>query len=117
MVIKKIVRVLGILLITLAMLNCGKPPDQKAYEEVISTMSLNKAKEFLSKYPQSKYSDKLVNDIIRWCDHDSTKECYEMVFEIIPKNHSKYSELADSYKKSISRRATNKHQNDRKDSR
>lgn len=95
----KTIQVFGILLVTLTMLNCGKPPDQKAYEEVITTMSLSKAKDFFSKYPQSKYADKLVKDITGWCDQEGTKGCYEMVLETIPKDHPKRSELADFYKK------------------
>lgn len=74
-----------------------KPADQKAYNEVIATMSMDKAKRFFHSYSDSHYRDELANQIIKWCEQENTEESYRMVLETIPKSHVKYQELQDYY--------------------
>ena len=87
-----------VLLVSLFLFStCTKRPDQKAYEEVLATMSMNKAKRFFDTYPQSQYRDRLVDDIIAWCKAEDTESCYKAILEVLPKDHSRYKELAVYY--------------------
>lgn len=96
-------KISGVLLVMLANIfiiaGCGKPSDQKAYEEVIGTMSMGKAKSFFDKYRQSPYRDKLVDEIIGWCKQEDTEECYGMILKTLPKEHPGYRETAAYYEK------------------
>lgn len=96
-------KVLAILILALVsiplILSCSKPPDQKAYEEIVATMSMEKAKRFFDNYPQSKYRDKLVNEIIDWCKYEQTEECYNLILKTLPVAHPRYTELVAYYKK------------------
>ena len=74
-----------------------KPSDQKAYNEVIATMSMEKAKHFFYDYPDSRFRDILVNQIIEWCKQEKTEECYRIILEIIPTDHMRYKELLSYY--------------------
>lgn len=88
----------AIVLINIALSSsCGKPADQKMYEEVIATMSAEKAKKFFNNFPQSKYRDRLVNEMIGWCKEEKTKECYELILEALPKEHPGYGEMISYY--------------------
>ena len=78
---------------------CGKPPDQKAYEEVIATMSMDKARGFFDKYPQSRYRDKLADEIIGWCEQENTEDCYKLILETLPGEHPRYKEIVAYYEK------------------
>jgi hypothetical protein len=71
--------------------------DKKAFEEVISMMSLEKAKQFFAEHPGSRYVDVLVNEIIEWCKQDNTEECYKNVLDIIPDDHPQVGELLNYY--------------------
>jgi len=82
---------------TLSMSSCGKPADQKAYEEVVGTMSMEKAKAFFDNYSHSAYRDKLVNDIIEWCKEEKTEGCYRLAIEVLPKDHPRYKEIVSYY--------------------
>jgi len=86
---------LSILLIS----SCGKPADQKAYEEIVATMSMEKAKRFFDTYQQSGYRDKAVNEIMEWCKQEENESCYKLAIEVIPKNHPRYEELIFYYEK------------------
>ena len=77
--------------------SCGKPADQKAYQEFVATMSMEKAKKFFDTYQQSGYRDKVVNDIIEWCNQEGTEDCYKLAMDVIPKNHPRYGELISYY--------------------
>lgn len=74
-----------------------KPSDQKAYNEVIATMSMEKAKHFFYDYPDSRFKDILVNQIVEWCQQEKNEECYKIILETIPKDHVKYKELSSYY--------------------
>jgi hypothetical protein len=79
---------------------CGKPPDQKAYEEIVATMSMEKAKSFFDKYPQSPYRDKLADEIMNWCEQEAiTAVCYKMILDTLPKGQPRYKEAAAYYEK------------------
>lgn len=86
------------LLITL-FFGCSKPPDQKAYEEIVATMSMEKAKRFFHNYPKSRYRDKLVNEIIDWCRDEETEEGYKLAIEALPKDHPRHKEVVAYYEK------------------
>ena len=78
--------------------SCSKPSDEKAYKEIVATMSMEKAKRFFENYPHSQYRNKLVDEIIGWCKHEGTEECYKMILDILPKDHPRYEETAAYYK-------------------
>jgi hypothetical protein len=93
---------LAFILVLVSMLflsGCGKLADQKAYEDTIATKSMEKAKRFFDNYPQSRYKDKLVNEIAEWCRQEGTESCYKMAIEVLPKDHPRHKELATYYEK------------------
>jgi len=93
---------LAFILVLVSMLlisSCDKPADQKAYEEIIATKSMEKAKRFFNNYPQSRYKDKLVNEIIEWCKQEGTESCYMMAIEVLPRDHPRHKELITYYEK------------------
>lgn len=80
-------------------LSCDNSSDQKAYEQVVATMSMEKAKRFFDSYPQSQYRDRLIEEIIGWCKGEGTKECYRLLIQILPRDHRLYQEVVASYEK------------------
>jgi hypothetical protein len=78
---------------------CTQLPDQKAYEEVVATMSMEKARKFFHDYSQSRYRDKLINEIIEWCKEEGTENCYRMAIDVLPKEDSRRKELITYYEK------------------
>lgn len=89
----------GAAIIIVFFLSCGKPSEQKAYDEVIAAMSAEKAKQFFKDYPESKLKDRLIDEIIGWCKHDKTAGCYKMILDAIPKEHPRYKEAFAYYEK------------------
>jgi len=77
-------------------LGCGRNSDKNAYDEVIATMSMEKAKRFFEKYPQSQYRDRLVSDLINLCKTEETAECYKLIIGAIPKDHPRYKEAVSN---------------------
>jgi hypothetical protein len=75
--------------------------DKNSFEEVLSTMSLDKARSFFINHPNSPYKDELVKELIKWCDQENTKECYEMILSVIPENHVCYQGLLNGYKQNF----------------
>ncbi|MEW6571698.1 MAG: hypothetical protein AB1390_11110 [Nitrospirota bacterium] len=90
---------LSILVSTSFISSCSKPPDRKAYEEVVATMSMEKAKNFFHAYSKSIYRDKLVNEIAGWCEHEETEECYRMILDVLPQDHPRTKEMLAYYEK------------------
>lgn len=80
-------------------LGCGKPSDQEAYEEVVATMSMERAKHFFSSYPQSPYRNRLADQIAEWCKREDTRECYRLILDVLPKDLARYQEVAAYYEK------------------
>ncbi len=84
---------------------CGKSPDRRAYDDVVATMSLQKARQFFERYPGSPYRDRLVDDIIEWCRRDGTEECSKMILGVIPRDHPRYQEVVSDHERRFKRRA------------
>ncbi len=78
---------------------CGKSTEQKTYEEVVATMSMEKAKNFFDSYPRSQYRERLVEQIIEWCRGEETKECYQLIIQTLPRDHRLYPEVVALYEK------------------
>ncbi len=73
---------------------CGEPADQKAYEEVVATMSMERAKGFFESYPQSPYRNRLADQIVGWCKREDTRGCYALVLDVLPPDYARYHEVA-----------------------
>jgi hypothetical protein len=90
--------ILGLVAIS-SLSGCSKSPDQKAYEEIVATMSMEKAKKFFDNYPQSPYRDKLVNEMIEWSKNEETESGFRIIMEALPKDHPRYKEVVANYEK------------------
>jgi len=88
-----------LVLISMFFLSCGKPSDQKTYEEVVATMSMEKAKKFFTDYPQSQYRERLVNEIMEWCRYEETEEGYRLAIDALPEDHPRFKEFVAYYEK------------------
>jgi hypothetical protein len=75
--------------------------DKNSFEDVLSTLSLDKARRFFINHPNSPYKDEIVKELIKWCDQENTKECYEMILSVIPENHVSYQGLLNRYKQNF----------------
>lgn len=81
----------------LSFTGCGKPSDQKAYEDVVATLSMEKAKMFFDSYPQSQYRERLGREILELCKRENTEECYQLVIKTLPHDLSSYREAVATY--------------------
>jgi hypothetical protein len=97
------IRFIFIFIGLLFIFNCGKPADQKAYEEILATMSMEKAKGFFDNYPESQYRDKLISEIIGWCQNENTDECYKIAIDTLPKDHPQYNKIIIYYNEHFDR--------------
>lgn len=73
---------------------CFKSDEQKAYEEAVSTVSLQKIASFFEKYPNSKYGELIIAEFSATCDVDpDSKGCYRMILKASPKDNVQYGEI------------------------
>ena len=72
---------------------CAKSSDQEAYEEVVASMSLVKAKRFFADYPKSAYLDRLADKVIEWCGQEPTEEILRAALEALPKDHPRRKDI------------------------
>lgn len=67
--------------------------EKKEYEEVISQFSLQKATEFIEKYPQSEFTNKiyLIFSEIYW--DEPSYESGKLLLELLPEDSQEYEEI------------------------
>jgi hypothetical protein len=87
----------GILLIFI--FSCGKS-EKQVYEEVLSTLSMYKAKSFFEIYPESQYAEQLATVIIDSCKKDKDGRCCEMALKFVPQKLKQYEDLKTLCEKS-----------------
>ena len=71
--------ILLLLLIVIIFSVMDKPSDFVVYNEIIATMSMDKAKQFFDDFPNSPYKDILVNELMKWCEQEKTEETYKLI--------------------------------------
>ena len=78
--------------------NQPPPEDQRAYEEVLATLSMAKAKQFCAEHQGSPYASRLGEDLVAWCYHENTRDCFELVLMALPREHSRRAEVMAYYR-------------------
>jgi hypothetical protein len=91
-------------LCALLLLGCQKSSEKTAYEEIVATMSMEKARRFFDHYPRSEYRQKLGREIASWCKKEGTRESYEMVLNALPRDAEEYGNLAACYRELFAER-------------
>lgn len=86
-------KIIFFFIISLLLITCGKPSDQKAYEDVISTMSLEKAKNFFYTHPESPYADRLASDLVIMYSNEKSEVLCTELLKIIPEKYSQHKIL------------------------
>jgi hypothetical protein len=80
---------------------CGAASDRVAYDEVIATMSMEKAKRFFDQYPWSPYRDRLVDELVGACRREGTADCYRLILASIPRDHARYGEIVVEHERRV----------------
>ena len=76
---------IGLLIVSLAA--CGRVRETRAYQEVLKNKSLAAAGNFFERYPESRYTDSLVEQLVQWCREEDSLELSRIVLDILPADH------------------------------
>ena len=77
--------------------------EREAYEDVLSTMAMDKAQRFFARYPHGAYRDRLADALIGSCDR-ADDACGRRLLATIPRDHRTYGELHKRYAGTAERR-------------
>ena len=90
---RKIRFFLLVCMIVLSLSGCGRVREARMYREVLTNKSIMSAKDFFERYPESPYTDDLVDQLVLWCKQESSPEMHQIVLEILPVGHPGAREL------------------------
>ena len=86
-------------------LGCAEQSEREAYEDVLASMSLAKVASFLERYEDGDFSERLLDELIRWCEREAEvpQACLEQLRSVVPPGHSRSAEIASAAVRSQNR--------------
>jgi len=82
--------------VVLCVVACGRSSEERAYDEVRSTASLSKLREFFAEFPKSELGPPLAREAVTWCRRDPVEGCLEAIRNALPLPDPRYAELIRS---------------------
>ena len=83
----------GVASLLLLLSACGPATEEEAFDEVISSMSIDEAGRFLERYPGGARADELVRHLREWCLDEPSPELREAVAAALPPSDPRSAEL------------------------